>query len=113
MPQQQNKMAPVRGETTVPRHHNEPLITSHKNRDSENHHSEFLAKVRKMAKKKYFHAGTNGAQSFPFANTTLYPGNNIKTPIKKQLKISKEEFLYHNLIFQFLKKKSFLFRNEL
>ena len=50
MPQQQNKMAPVRGETTVPRHHNEPLITSHKNRDSENHRSEFLAKVRKMAK---------------------------------------------------------------
>lgn len=50
MPQQQNKMAPVRGETTVPRHHNEPLVTSHKNRDSENHRSEFLAKVRKMAK---------------------------------------------------------------
>ena len=43
-------MAPVRGETTVPRHHNEPLVTSHKNRDSENHRSEFLAKVRKMAK---------------------------------------------------------------
>ena len=50
MPQQQNKMAPVRSETTVPRHHNEPLVTSHKNRDSENHRSEFLAKVRKMAK---------------------------------------------------------------
>ena len=50
MPQQQNKMAPVRGETTVPRHHNEPLVTSHKNRDSENHRSEFLFKVRKMAK---------------------------------------------------------------
>ena len=50
MPQQQNKLAPVRGETTVPRHHNEPLVTSHKNRDSENHRSEFLAKVRKMAK---------------------------------------------------------------
>ena len=50
MPQQQNKMAPVRGETTVPRHHNEPLVTSHKNRDSENHRSEFLAKVRKMQK---------------------------------------------------------------
>ena len=50
MPQQQNKMAPVRGETTVPGHHSEPLVTSHKNRDSENHHSEFLAKVRKMAK---------------------------------------------------------------
>ena len=43
-------MAPVRGETTVPRHHSEPLVTSHKNRDSENHRSEFLAKVRKMAK---------------------------------------------------------------
>ena len=50
MPQQQTKMAPVRSETTVPRHHNEPLVTSHKNRDSENHRSEFLAKVRKMAK---------------------------------------------------------------
>ena len=50
MPQQQNKMAPVRGETTVPRHHNEPLVTSHKNRDSENRRSEFLFKVRKMAK---------------------------------------------------------------
>ena len=50
MPQQQNKMAPVRGETTVPRHHNEPLVTSHKNRDSESHRSEFLFKVRKMAK---------------------------------------------------------------
>ena len=51
MPQQQNKLAPVHSETTVPRHHNEPLVTSHKNRDSENHHSEFLFKVRKMAKK--------------------------------------------------------------
>ena len=43
-------MAPVRGKATVPRHHNEPLVTSHKNRGSENHRSEFLAKVRKMAK---------------------------------------------------------------
>ena len=50
VPQQQNKLAPVRGETTVPRHHNEPLVTSHKNRDSENRRSEFLFKVRKMAK---------------------------------------------------------------
>ena len=50
MPQQQNKLAPVHGETTVTRHHNEPLVTSHKNRDSESHHSKFLAKVRKMAK---------------------------------------------------------------
>ena len=43
-------MAPVRVETTVPGHHNESLVTSHKNCDSESHHSEFLAKVRKMAK---------------------------------------------------------------
>mgnify|MGYP006882958041 FL=1 len=50
MPQQQNKLAPVRGETTVPRRHNEPLVTSHKSRDSEGHCSEFLFKVRKMAK---------------------------------------------------------------
>ena len=50
MPQQQNKMAPVRGETTVPRHHNEPFVTSHKNYDSESHCSEFLFKLRKMAK---------------------------------------------------------------
>ena len=50
MPQQQNKLAPVRSENTVPRHHNEPLVTSHKNRDSKNHRSEFLAKVRKMHK---------------------------------------------------------------
>ena len=54
MPQQQNKMAPVRSETTVPRHHNEPLVTSHKNRDSENRRSEFLFKLRKMAKMKLF-----------------------------------------------------------
>ena len=54
MPQQQNNMAPVRGETTVPGHHNEPLVTSHKNRDSENHCSEFLAKVRKNQKMKLF-----------------------------------------------------------
>ena len=51
MPQQQNKMTPVHGETTVPRHHNEPLVTSHKNRGSEDHRSEFLFKVRKMHKK--------------------------------------------------------------
>ena len=60
MPQQQNKMALVRGETTVPRHHNEPLVTSHKNRDSESHCSEFLAKVRKMAKMKLFLAKVRG-----------------------------------------------------
>ena len=50
MPQQQNNLTPVRGENTVPRHHNEPLVTTHKNCDSESHHSEFLFKVRKMAK---------------------------------------------------------------
>ena len=50
IPQQQNKMAPVRSETTVPRRHNEPLATSHKNCDSESHCSEFLFKVGKMAK---------------------------------------------------------------
>ena len=43
-------MAPVHSETTVPRYHNEPSVTSHKNNGSENHCSEFLAKVRKMAK---------------------------------------------------------------
>ena len=43
-------MAPVLSEITVLRHHNESLVTSHKNRDSKNHRSEFLAKVRKMAK---------------------------------------------------------------
>ena len=66
MPQQQNKMAPVRGETTVPRHHNEPLVTSHKNRDSENHRSEFLAKVRKMAKMKLFLAKVRLSQNNDF-----------------------------------------------
>ena len=67
MPQQQNKMAPVRGETTVPRHHNEPLVTSHKNRDSENHRSEFLFKVRKMAKNEIIFR----------KNLTLYKKSNI------------------------------------
>ena len=54
MPQQQNKLAPVRGETTVPRHHNEPLVTSQKNRDSENNHFEFLSKVRLFQLKYIF-----------------------------------------------------------
>ena len=56
MPQQQNKLASVRGETTVPRHHNEPLVTSHKNHDSENHHSEFFIQSEKNGKKwNYFY----------------------------------------------------------
>ena len=75
MPQQQNKMAPVRGETTVPRHHNEPLVTSHKNRDSENHRSEFLFKVRKMAKNEIIFSQSEG---------TIHFG--IKFPIVKNAK---------------------------
>ena len=78
MPQQQNKMAPVRGETTVPRHHNEPLVTSHKNRDSENHRSEFLAKVRKMAKNEIIFSQSEGTIR------TIHFG--IKFPIVKNAK---------------------------
>ena len=78
MPQQQNKMAPVRGETTVPRHHNEPLVTSHKNRGSENHRSEFLAKVRKMAKNEII-----------FSQSEIFSPSNVqrlsKFPIKETL----------------------------
>ena len=40
----------MHGETTVPGYYNEPLVTSHKNCDSENHCTEFLFKVRKMTK---------------------------------------------------------------
>ena len=79
MPQQQNKLAPVRGETTVPRHHNEPLVTSHKNRDSESHRSEFLAKVRKMAKNEIIFS-----QSEIFSKGTIHFG--IKFPIVKNAK---------------------------
>ena len=72
MPQQQNKMAPVRSETTVPRHHNEPLVTSHKNRDSENHRSEFLAKVRKMAKNEIIFSQS---EIFSILNDTIKTKN--------------------------------------
>ena len=72
MPQQQNKMAPVRGETTVPRHHNEPLVTSHKNRDSENHRSEFLAKVRKMAKNEIIFSQSEIFSISFFLQTNLF-----------------------------------------
>ena len=75
MPQQQNKLAPVRSETTVPGHHNEPLATSNKNRDSENCRSEFLFKVRKMAKMKLFFSQSEG---------TIHFG--IKFPILKNAK---------------------------
>ena len=80
MPQQQNKMAPVRGETTVPRHHNEPLVTSHKNCDSENHHSEFLAKVRKMAK-----------------NEIIFSQSEIVSKIKEQLGTKKQSCCHAEL----------------
>ena len=75
MPQQQNKMAPVHGETTVPRHHNEPLVTSHKNHDDENRRSEFLFKVRKMAKNEIIFIQSEG---------TIHFG--IKFPIVKNAK---------------------------
>ena len=75
MPQQQNKMAPVRGETTVPKHHSEPLVTSRKNCDSKNHRSEFLAKVRKMAKNEIIFSQSEG---------TIHFG--IKFPIVKNAK---------------------------
>ena len=73
MPQQQNKLAPVHGETTVPRHHNEPLVTSHKNRDSENRRSEFLAKVRKMAKNEIIFIQSE-IVSLKFVQLTAYNG---------------------------------------
>ena len=72
MPQQQNKMAPVRGETTVPRHHNEPLVTSHKNRDSENHRSEFLFKVRKMAKNEIIFGTIHFGIKFPIVKNAKF-----------------------------------------
>ena len=85
MPQQQNKMAPVHSETTVPRHHNEPLVTSHKNRDSENHRSEFLAKVRKMAKNEIiFSQSEIFSIIFSQSEGTIHFG--IKFPIVKNAK---------------------------
>ena len=57
-------MAPVRGKTTVPMHHNEPLATSHKNHDSENNCSGFLAKVRKMAKNEIIFSQSEGTIHF-------------------------------------------------
>ena len=57
-------MAPVRSETTVPRRHNEPLATSHKNCDSESHCSEFLSKVRKMAKNEIIFIQNEGTIHF-------------------------------------------------